>query len=58
VIKSIIGILISIIVLLIGIIINITENFSTDAYWVGIVLMFLGAISTVIFIIGKLKNWF
>ena len=56
--KSIIGILISTIVFLIGLVISITESFSTDTYWIGIILVLIGIISTGIFVVGKVKNWF
>lgn len=56
--KSVIGILISIIVFLIGIVISITENFSTDTYWMGIILVTVGLASAGIFVAGKIKNWF
>jgi len=58
VLKSIIGILVSVIVFLIGLVINITENFSTDTYWVGIGMMLIGLASAGIFVTGKIKNWF
>ncbi|MBA4453919.1 MAG: hypothetical protein H2B05_03135 [Nitrosopumilaceae archaeon] len=56
--KSVIGILISIIVILIGLVISITERLSTDLYWIGLILMGCGITSTVIFIIGKIRKWF
>jgi len=51
-------ILIGIILFLIGIIINITENFSTDIYWIGIILIILGMSVIIISVLGKLKKWF
>ena len=56
--KSIIGILISVIVLLIGLVISISEGFSTDLYWIGLILIGCGCVSTSIFIIGKIRKWF
>ena len=56
--KSIIGILISVIVFLIGLIIVMMESFATDVYWIGIGLMASGIASTGVFIAGKIKNWF
>jgi hypothetical protein len=54
----IITILVGIILFLIGIIINITENFSTDVYWVGVILLVLGISVIIVSILGKIKNWF
>ena len=56
--KSVIGILLSIIVFLIGLVITITENFGTDAYWIGIGLALVGIASAAIFVLGKVKSWF
>ena len=56
--KSVIGILISIIVFLIGLVISITEKFSTDMFWIGVGLMGVGIAITVIFVISKIKKWF
>ena len=56
--KSVIGILISIIVFLVGTVISITEDFSTDTYWIGIIMVAIGLVSVGIFIMGKIKNWF
>ena len=56
--KSIIGILVSVIVFLVGVVISITENFSTDTYWIGIIMISIGLISSGVFIAGKIKNWF
>ena len=56
--KSVIGILISIIVFLIGLVISITEKFSTDMYWIGVGLMGVGIAITGIFVISKIKKWF
>ncbi|WP_420545759.1 hypothetical protein [Nitrosopumilus sp.] len=56
--KSVIGILISIILFLIGIVISIVEDFSTDTYWIGIIMVSIGLTSTGVFIAGKIKNWF
>jgi hypothetical protein len=58
VIKSVIGILVSVIVFLIGLVIIVAENFSTDTYWIGIILTSAGLISAGVFITGKIKNWF
>ena len=56
--KSVIGILVSVIVFLIGLVIVLTESFATDAYWIAIGLMGAGIASTGIFVTGKVKSWF
>ena len=56
--RTVIGILISIIMFLIGLIIMMMERFATDTYWIGIGLMAIGIASTGVFVTGKIKNWF
>ena len=57
-INSIIGILVGIIILLVGLVISIFDNFQTDYFWVGIVLFFVGIGIVTLFILGKIKKWF
>lgn len=56
--KSVIGVLVSVIIFLVGLVISIIENFSTDTYWIGVGLMGAGIASTGVFVTGKIKNWF
>ena len=56
--KSIIGILISAIIFLIGLVIIVIERFSTDMYWIGVGMILIGLTSIGIFLTGKIKNWF
>jgi hypothetical protein len=56
--KSIIVILGGIIVSLVGVIVSITENLSTNIYWVGLGLIIAGIVICAVSITGKIKNWF
>ncbi|MFB5611392.1 MAG: hypothetical protein ACE5R3_02115 [Nitrosopumilaceae archaeon] len=56
--KSIIAILIGIIVFLVGLVVSISENLSTDTYWIGIGLIGAGIVIIAVSVMGKIKNWF
>lgn len=53
--KLIIAILIGIIVFLVGLVISISENLSTDTYWIGIGLIGTGIIIIVVSVLSKIK---
>lgn len=56
--KSVVGILLGIIISLIGVVINLQQNFGTDLFWIGTGLFFTGIGIVVIFVLGKIKKWF
>ena len=57
-IRSIIGVLVGIIVFLIGLVINISENFASETYWIGTGILLAGIAIVAVFVIGKIKDWF
>ena len=57
-IKSIIGILIGLIILLFGVIITVWESFGSEAFLTGMLMIAVGLTIICVFIVGKIKSWF